>query len=140
MLSRRDWPDTIEIDAELELNDSQEFGFVLRKGRSYGTRVGFDSQWNEVYIDRTHSGDLIVGPTFAATQQAPISVKSGRIRMHILLDRSSIELFAENGLVTITDLIYPRPSDRSLGVFSEGKPPAVISLDVWTLKPTTTQE
>ena len=139
LLSRRDWPEALEIDVELDLKDSQDFGFVLRKSTSYGTRVGFDSQWSEVYIDRTHSGDVIIGPTFAARQRAPIATKNGRVRMHILLDRSSVELFAGDGLVTMTDLIYPRPSDRSLGVYANGKPPSVISMDVWTLKPSTTQ-
>ncbi len=139
LLSRHDWPDMIEIDAELSAEGSQEFGFALRKGSSYGTRVGFDAQWSEVYIDRTHSGDLIVGPTFASRHDAPIAIQKRRVRLHILLDRSSIELFAENGLVTITDLIYPRPSDRALGVYAKGNPPKVISLDVWTLKPSKTE-
>lgn len=139
LLARRDWHDTLEIEAELQLKGSQDFGFILRKGPSYGTRVGYESQWSDVYIDRTHSGDLIVGPTFATKHEAPIALRNGRIRMHILLDRSSVELFAENGLVTITDLIYPRPGDRALGVYANGNPPSVISLDVWTLKPSTTQ-
>lgn len=140
LLAKRDWPDTFEIDAEFGLKGSQEFGFILRKGASYGTRVGYESRWSDVYIDRTHSGDLIVGPTFAAHHEAPVAASTGRIRMHILLDRSSVELFAQNGLVTITDLIYPRPSDRALAVYADSTPPAVISLDIWTLKPSTSQQ
>lgn len=135
LLSRRSWPETIEIDAELELKGSQEFGFILRKGDFYGTRVGYDARWSEVYVDRSHSGDLIVGPTFAARHEAPVDARSGHLRLHILLDRSSVELFANHGLVTITDLIYPRPSDKGLGVYVKGNPPSVISLDIWTLKP-----
>lgn len=139
LLARRDWPDTLEIDAELELKGSQDFGFTLRKGASYGTRVGYDSRWSDVYIDRSHSGDLIVGPSFAARHEAPIAADKTRIRMHILLDRSSVELFAQDGLLTITDLIYPRPSDRGLDVYADGNPPVVISLDIWTLHPSTRQ-
>lgn len=138
LLSQRDWPDTIEIDAELQLNGSQEFGFVLRNGNSYGTRVGYDATWSDVYVDRIHSGDLVIGPTFAARHEAPIAV-AGRIHLHILLDRSSVELFADNGLVTITDLIYPRSPDRGLAVYAKGKPPSVISMDIWTLKARTGQ-
>ncbi len=134
LLSRRDWPETIEIDADLELNGSQDFGFVLRKGASFGTRVGYDATWSDVYVDRTHFGDVIIAPTFAAKHEAPIAIQNGRIHLHILLDRSSVELFADNGLVTITDLIYPRAVDRGLGVYATGKPPSVIALDVWTLK------
>jgi fructan beta-fructosidase len=139
LLSRRDWPETIEIDAELQLNSSPEFGFVLRKGDSYGTRVGYDATWSDVYVDRIHSGDVVIGPTFAARHEAPIAIQGGRIRLHILLDRSSVELFADDGLAAITDLIYPRAVDRGLGVYATGKPPSVIALDVWTLKGRTGQ-
>ena len=139
LLSRRDWPETIEIDAELQLNGSQEFGFVLRKSDSYGTRVGYDATWSDVYIDRIHSGDVVVGPTFAARHEAPIAIEGGRLRLHILLDRSSVELFADDGLVTITDLIYPRSLDKGLAVYARGKPPSVISMDIWTLKARTGQ-
>jgi fructan beta-fructosidase len=134
LLSRRDWPETIEIDAELQLNGSQEFGFLLRKSDSYGTRVGYDATWSDVYIDRIHSGDVVIGPTFAARHEAPIAIEGGRIRLHIFLDRSSVELFADNGLVTITDLIYPRAIDKGLEVYAKGKPPSVISMDIWKLK------
>jgi fructan beta-fructosidase len=134
LLLRREWPETIEIDAELQLNGSQGFGFVLRKGASFGTRVGYDAEWSDVYVDRTHSGDVIIGPTFAAKNEAPITIQNGRIRLHILLDRSSVELFAGDGLVTITDLIYPRQLDRGLGVYVTGNAPSVVSLDIWTLK------
>lgn len=139
LLAERQWPETIEIDALLECADCQEFGFVVRKGTSYGTRIGYDAAWSDIYIDRSHSGDLIIGPTFAARHQAPVHIENGRIRMHIFLDRSSVELFAADGLVTITDLIYPREQDRALGVYAAGKPPSVLSLDVWTLKPKTPQ-
>jgi sucrose-6-phosphate hydrolase SacC (GH32 family) len=134
MLSRHEWPEALEIDAELQLQDSQDFGFVVRKGDSYGTRVGYDATWSDVYVDRSHSGDVVIGPTFAARHEAPIAIQGGRIRLHILLDRSSVEVFADNGLVTITDLIYPRSLDKGLAVYAKGKPPTVIWMDIWTLK------
>ena len=134
LVSSRPWPETLEILAEFEMNDAQEFGFAVRKGFSFGTRVGYDAQWSRVYVDRTHSGEVIVSPVFPARHEAPVTVAGKRIQIHILLDRSSVELFANNGLATITDLIYPRAQDRDLGMYAVGKPPSIISLDIWTLK------
>jgi len=54
--------------------------------------------------------------------------------MHILLDRSSVELFGDNNLIAITDLIFPGRSDDGAGVYVEGDPPKIISLDIWTLQ------
>ena len=132
-LSKKEWTETLEIEAVLDCKEAQEFGFILRRGPSYGTRVGYDPTWSEVYVDRRHSGEIIIGPTFASRHESPIHIEDRHIEMHILLDRSSLELFANNGLVAITDLIYPRESDRRLGVYAIGKPPSVISLDLWTL-------
>lgn len=134
LLSREEWTETLEIEAVLDCRNAQEFGFVLRGGASYGTRVGYDPIWSRVYIDRRHSGDVIVEPTFGAKHESPIRVDDGRIEMRIFLDRSSVEVFANNGLVSITDLIYPRERDRSFGVYASGRPPSVISFDVWKIE------
>ena len=134
LLSGREWTETLEIEAVLDCKGAQEFGLLLRGGESYGTRVGFDPIWSRVYIDRSHSGDVIIDPTFAAKHESPIRVEDGRIEMHIFVDRSSVELFANNGLVSITYLFYPRERDRSFAVYATGKPPSVISFDVWALK------
>ncbi|MGB8260689.1 MAG: glycoside hydrolase family 32 protein [Terracidiphilus sp.] len=134
LLKRRDWPEAVEIVATLKANDAGDFGFELRKGASYATRVGYDPRLGRVYVDRTRSGELLVSPQFAARHEAPLTLHDGVLQLQILLDRSSVELFAGNGLAAITDLIYPRPADRAMGVYAEGKPPSVVSLDVWTLK------
>jgi len=140
LLASHDWPQTLEIDADLQVEGAQEFGFFLRKGGSYGTRVGFDPTWKTVYVDRTHNGDLVVSQGFNQRHDAPVELADGHLRLHILLDRSSVELFAQDGLATITDLIYPRPFDNALSAYATGNPPTVVSLDIWTLKaPSTTR-
>jgi hypothetical protein len=45
-----------------------------------------------------------------------------------------VELFGNDGQVGITDLIFPAQSDKGLGIYAEGAPPLVISLDIWNLK------
>lgn len=54
--------------------------------------------------------------------------------MHIILDRSSVELFGNDGLVAITDLIFPDRSDNGAGAYVDGDPPKIISLNMWTLQ------
>jgi fructan beta-fructosidase len=133
LLARSEWPEKLEIEATLEFKNTDDFGFELRKGDSYRTRVGYDTRLGVVFVDRSHSGELIVTPQFAGRHEAPLATHDGVLQLHILLDRSSVELFADNGLATITDLIYPRPADRGLGLFATGTPPKVLSLDLWTL-------
>jgi fructan beta-fructosidase len=134
LLTSKPWPETMEIVADLEAGKAEEFGIDLRKGESYATRVGYDTQWQELYVDRTHTGDLVVHPQFASRQSSPLALQDGHLRLHILLDRASIEVFAADGLVTLTDLIYPRPEDRGMDLYARGPEPHVNTLEIWTLR------
>jgi len=134
LLASRAWPQTIEMEATFEAGQAGDFGLLLRKGESHATRVGFDAEWSRLYVDRTRSGEVVVAPGFAARHEAPMSTAEGRVQMHILLDRSSVEVFGNDGLVSITDLLFPRPQDNGMGAYSTGTPPKVISFDLWTLK------
>ena len=109
--------------------------FELRKGSAHETRVGYDAKRNAYYIDRTRSNNALSGSEFASRHEAPaLSLgRDGLIRMHILLDRSSVELFGNDGLVAITDLIFPDRSDDGAGAYADGAP-EIISLDIWTLQ------
>jgi sucrose-6-phosphate hydrolase SacC (GH32 family) len=134
MLGSRDWSDTLEIVAELQANGSQDVGIELRKGPSHGTRVGYNARKGIVYIDRTRSGALPIDPGFAARHEAPLKVEGGVLKLHILLDRCSVEVFADGGRATLTDLIFPDRDDRGLSLYDMGSQASVVSLDAWNLK------
>ena len=57
------------------------------------------------------------------------------VTLHIFLDRSVIEIFADEGRTLLTGRIYPTLAD-SLGValFSRGDSARLQSLDIWTMK------
>jgi len=136
LLARRKWPDTLEIVAKLELRGTRDVAFGVRKGSAHETRVGYNAKRNVYYIDRTRSNNPLSGSEFASRHEAPaLSLRrDGLIQMHILLDRSSVELFGNHGLVAITDLIFPDRSDDGTGAYVDGDPPKIISLDIWTLQ------
>jgi fructan beta-fructosidase len=133
-LARQGPSETLEIIAELKLNGTEDAGFELRKGSSARTLVGYDARKRVVYIDRTRSGGPSISPEIAARHEAPLAIQNGRIQLHILLDKLSVEVFADGGRVALTDLIFPNASDRGLGFYSSGKPPEAVSLDLWELK------
>jgi fructan beta-fructosidase len=134
LLARQEWPATLEIVAKLQLQGTREFAFELRKGARHETRVGFDTRRNAFYVDRTRSSDALPGTEFASRHEAPSLSPDGVISLHILVDRSSVELFGDEGLVTITDLIFPDRPDTGAGAYLDGEPPQIISLDMWTLR------
>ena len=134
LLARKKWPATLEIVAKLQLHGTRDVAFELRKGPAHATRVGYDAKRNTYYIDRTRSSNALSGSEFASRHEAPSLSRDGLIQLHIVLDRSSVELFGNNGLVAITDLIFPERSDNGTGAYVDGDPPKIIWLDMWTLQ------
>ena len=57
-----------------------------------------------------------------------------RIRLRIFVDRSSVELFANDGETVISDRIFPSPASNGLEIYALGGSARVISLDVWKLR------
>ncbi len=80
--------------------------------------------------------------TWAAREQklawknfsAPLALNRGRLQLQILVDRTSLEIFAQNGAVPFTGCFLPPPTDKSLGLTCSGGPAKIISLDVIELR------
>jgi fructan beta-fructosidase len=59
-----------------------------------------------------------------------VPLQDGRLRLRIYLDRCSVEVFAQDGLTTITDLVFPAEGSTALAVFAEGEGAHLVALDV----------
>lgn len=124
--------DTLEIDAELKPGPVGELGFRLRKGAREETLVGFVPGKGEVFIDRTHSGLTSFSPDFPGRHKAVLT-KNDKLKLQIFLDRSSLEVFVNDGEAVLTDRIYPSPQSNGLELYSEGDGGQVLSLIIWKL-------
>jgi sucrose-6-phosphate hydrolase SacC (GH32 family) len=93
------------------------FGVKLYSNSQHWTEVGFDTNKKEFYIDRTHSG-LRISSEFPGRTTAPLEA-SRPYDLTIIVDRSSIEAFAQNGTIAMTDLIFPPSPDVRLEFFPE---------------------
>ena len=124
--------DAFEMEVELATDGSSETGLRLRKNDNQETLVGFDPSRSEVFIDRSHSGEVSFSPDFPGRHTATIE-SGARVNLHLFVDRSSVELFVNDGERVLTDRIYPHADSNQLELYSTdgGK---VISLRYWPLK------
>ena len=53
-------------------------------------------------------------------QKSTVIPREGKIRLRFIIDRNSIEIFANQGEVTFTRLFYPSPSNMNLSLTAEG--------------------
>ncbi|MEY4279260.1 MAG: hypothetical protein RL377_1264, partial [Bacteroidota bacterium] len=77
---------------------------------------GYDSSSNRYFIDRTLSGISNFHPDFAAKHYAPRISNAKTMNMEIVIDKASIELFADNGLTVMTDIFFPSAPYTSIRV------------------------
>lgn len=128
--------DTLEIEAEIDPGTATEFGFKVRKGPSEETAIGVDRVKSRLFVDRTRSGDTDFDPKFPGHQAAPLDLVSGTmVKLHIFVDRCSVEVFANDGEAVISDLVFPSLASQGIELYSRGGTARVVKLDVWNLKP-----
>jgi fructan beta-fructosidase len=66
--------------------------------------------------------------------RAPLSPREGRVRLHVFLDRGSIEVFGNDGRIVLSIAAVPADSNRPIGIFQQGAPAKVHSLVVHELR------
>ena len=64
---------------------------------------------------------------------APLTPAANHVRLHIFLDWSSVEVFANGGERVITDLIFPAESSVGLQLYTQGGDIQIHSLEIWRL-------
>lgn len=127
--------EALEIAAEFEVG--RKSGALIRLGRDRAgneTVIGYDSDKKMMFVDRTRSGEVSFDPNFPGYHQAPLATVRGRVKLHIFIDRSSVEVFGNDGLAAITDRIFPRSRHQRVEVDGYGENAKCLSIDIWELK------
>jgi levanase len=125
----------LKIDAVFSPGTAQQFGIVVSGSQdgTQGTPVGYDATTGTVVVDRTKSGDVSFNPAFPSVDSAPVALKDGKIELELYVDRSSVETFAQGGVASITDQIFPDESSQTLSLYAKGGTAKLDSLTVTPL-------
>jgi fructan beta-fructosidase len=108
----------LKIDATLDGGSANQYGLEVRTGEGQQTAIGYDRTTGDVYIDRSNSGNVTFDPAFTGLQQAPLPSPHGVLHLTVLVDWSSVEVFAQGGQVLLTDQIFPDPSSVGIAAFA----------------------
>jgi sucrose-6-phosphate hydrolase SacC (GH32 family) len=110
----------VPVPYEMELADPGSaapagFGIRIYSEDRHWTEIGFTK--DAFYMDRTHSGVVEI-PGFPARTTAPLA--AGRPRnLQLIVDRSSVEAFAQDGTIAMTGLIFPPDQSARVLAFPE---------------------
>jgi len=103
-----------DIRGEIELTGASEFGFEIR-----GEAVRYDVKESEISC---------LG---RSVQFVPVA---DRLKIQILVDRTSMEVFGNDGKVSMSFCFLPKNEDKSIGIYAHGGSVKIVSLKVYELR------
>jgi fructan beta-fructosidase len=124
----------LEIRVTFAPGEAETVGLHVRADGEERTVVGVDTRTDSVFVDRMRSGTADFAGAFAARDAATLVSGSDRVTLRVLVDRSSVEVFAEGGTRVLTHRIFPDATSDGVRVFATDGPARLVSLDAWTLQ------
>jgi sucrose-6-phosphate hydrolase SacC (GH32 family) len=128
--------ETLEILAGFQVDGAttaDRVGFRLRTGEDEHTTIAYAVEDRTLFVDRAQSGQADFHPGFPAIHTAEMRPIDDAVRLHIFVDRSSVEVFGNDGQVVMTERIFPDGDSVGLELFAEGGKAVLRSLDIYAL-------
>ena len=111
------------------------FSIHLHTGKDELTSIACDAARGRLAVDRTRSGRVDFHAKFPARHEAPLRIADGRCSVRLLLDTSSLEVFAQGGETVLAELIFPTAGPRNVSIAADGgAAPSVQSITIHALK------
>lgn len=122
-----------ELKADLDVASNDVAGFNMCVGEGRKVSLSYDASTGYLTLDRTNSSDVKI-KFFDRVSNSKIAAPGTRkISLRIFVDKSTIEIFAENGKKVMTLLTYASLSQTGVEFFSQrGK--ATLDLTAWPMK------
>ena len=127
---------TLEIIAEFEVGNAERVGIAVHQGdETDGTRILFNSQFNQLVVNRTAElNDIPIHNDFNPAFGSPITLENNLLRLHIFVDESSVEVFANDGSVVITSQTFVNSAADGISLFAENGEATLRHMEIYALR------
>ena len=123
------------IEAEILPGSAEHVAFRLfgiDEGAT-GTVLSYNAATAQLVLDRSRSGNTGFHEKFPSVESAPLVLEDGVLKLQIVVDHCSVEVFAQGGRVVLTDLVFPDQGYAENWLSAEGGPATILKLAVSTL-------
>ncbi|MCU7548701.1 glycoside hydrolase family 32 protein [Chitinophagaceae bacterium LB-8] len=109
---------SIPCRIDLNMDKAADFSIVLSNDKGEEVLIGYDHNNSQYFIDRTKSGKVDFHKEFAARHVAPRFLKNSKMDMTLVVDVSSVEMFADDGLSVMTEIFFPTKPFNKISIQS----------------------
>lgn len=99
--------------------NTDTLGIILENDSNERFIMGYAINKNKFYVDRRNAGNSSFSKAFPGVFTAPYSAEKTLI-LHVFVDASSVEIFAGDGSLVMTNLTFPGEKYTRLKLFSKG--------------------
>ena len=115
-----------EVIAEFEIGKAKEFGIEFCRGPGGSFKIGYDVSARKLTL-RDPKGTELLSQLLLA--------KRGRVKLHVLFDRSMLDVFGNDGLTwNCAFFKAEQPVQQGIELYAKGGAAKLISFDLWPLK------
>lgn len=122
-----------EICMTIKKGNAAQAAFSLYNEKGEHVDMYYDAQRQQFVMNRSQSGLTSFSKDFPAVTAAPVS-QTDNIHLRIFIDRSSIEVFGEEGEFVMTNRIFPSVPYNSLKFNASNGSFAIKSLNIYKLR------
>ena len=111
----------VDLEFVVRPGDTTDVALELSNDAGEAYRVGFDAAARRFYSDRTATPKKFSDKFATAIHYAPRIATDSIVRMHLYIDRASVELFADGGATALTDIVFPTTDFTRMRLVTRGK-------------------
>ncbi|MDU8885045.1 glycoside hydrolase family 32 protein [Yeosuana sp. MJ-SS3] len=116
------------IEIELSNLNHNTYTFSLENSKGDLLEFGINNIEKYFFIDRTKSGDLSFSEKFAnVVSKAHFKNQFENLHIEMVIDKTSLELFFNNGETVMTEIFFPRKPMSSLKISTENESETTIN-------------
>ncbi len=96
------------LQFDLAKAGKEDVGIVLENNQNEKLTIGYHPGKKQFYIDRTGLSDNQFSKDYAGIHLAPRISENEILKMHVFIDQSSVEVFADDGSVVMTEIFFSK--------------------------------
>ncbi len=122
-----------ELEMSVEPGTASTVSLVFSNDKGEECKLVYDPENSTLSFDRTRSGVVDFSEDFPSVTETPTFSAGQSLPLRIFIDRSSFEVFANNGKGVMTNLVFPTDPYSKLTVSTDSGSAKIKNLKIYSI-------